>query len=98
MPIIETEIPANELVFGHPKGLYVCFFTEMWERFSFYGMKALLFLYLVKYHLFTDEYGYNLLGAYGALVDTPNHSKCRITERLRIFNLRRMNAVIVMLL
>lgn len=68
MPIIETEIPANELVFGHPKGLYVCFFTEMWERFSFYGMKALLFLYLVKYHLFTDEYGYNLLGAYGALV------------------------------
>ena len=53
---------------GHPKGLYVCFFTEMWERFSFYGMKALLLLYLLKYHLFTDEHGYNLLGAYGALV------------------------------
>ncbi len=53
---------------GHPKGLYVCFFTEMWERFSFYGMKALLFLYLIKYHLFTDEHGYNLLGAYGAMV------------------------------
>ncbi|MDQ7048127.1 MAG: hypothetical protein Q9M92_00755 [Enterobacterales bacterium] len=60
---------TNEL-FGHPKGLYICFFTEMWERFSFYGMKALLFLYLIKYHLFTDENGYNLLGAYGALV-TP---------------------------
>jgi len=55
-------------LFGHPKGLYICFFTEMWERFSFYGMKALLFLYLIKYHLFTDENGYNLLGAYGALV------------------------------
>ena len=53
---------------GHPKGLFVCFFTEMWERFSFYGMKALLFLYLIKYHLFTDEQGYNLIGAYGALV------------------------------
>jgi POT family proton-dependent oligopeptide transporter len=53
---------------GHPKGLYVCFFTEMWERFSFYGMKALLLLYLVKYHLFTDANGYNLLGAYGGLV------------------------------
>lgn len=53
---------------GHPTGLYVCFFTEMWERFSFYGMKALLLLYLTKYHLFTDEGGYGLLGAYGGLV------------------------------
>ena len=55
-------------LFGHPKGLYVCFFTEMWERFSFYGMKALLLLYLTKYHLFTDANGYNLVGAYGGLV------------------------------
>jgi POT family proton-dependent oligopeptide transporter len=53
---------------GHPKGLYVCFLTEMWERFSFYGMKALLLLYLVKYHLFADANGYNLIGAYGGLV------------------------------
>ena len=65
----ENTIQANsDELFGHPKGLYICFFTEMWERFSFYGMKALLFLYLVKYHLFSDENGYNLLGAYGALV------------------------------
>src|SRR3954451_14627047 len=55
-------------LFGHPKGLYVCFFTEMWERFSFYGMKALLLLYLTKYHLFSDDNGYNLIGAYGGLV------------------------------
>jgi proton-dependent oligopeptide transporter, POT family len=53
---------------GHPKGLYVCFFTEMWERFSFYGMKALLLLYVLKYHLFGDDAGYDLLGAYGGLV------------------------------
>ena len=53
---------------GHPKGLYVCFFTEMWERFSFYGMKALLFLYLTKYHLFGDDAGYDVIGAYGGLV------------------------------
>ncbi len=59
--------PSDEL-FGHPKGVYVCFFTEMWERFSFYGMKALLLLYLLKYHLFTDDAGYDLLGAYGGLV------------------------------
>ena len=53
---------------GHPKGLYVCFFTEMWERFSFYGMKVLLLLYLTKYHLFSDADGYDLLGAYAGLV------------------------------
>lgn len=58
---------ADEFL-GHPKGLFVCFFTEMWERFSFYGMKALLLLYLVKYHLFADANGYNLIGAYGGLV------------------------------
>ncbi|MGH8442075.1 MAG: peptide MFS transporter [Nevskiaceae bacterium] len=55
-------------LFGHPKGLYVCFFTEMWERFSFYGMKALLFLYITKYHLWADGPSYELLGAYGGLV------------------------------
>ena len=39
----------------------------MWERFSFYGMKALLFLYLTKYHLFRDDDGYLLLGTYAGL-------------------------------
>ena len=37
---------SSEL-FGHPKGLYILFFTEMWERFSYYGMRAILVLYLV---------------------------------------------------
>ncbi|MEM7017172.1 MAG: peptide MFS transporter [Pseudomonadota bacterium] len=54
--------------FGHPKGLYICFATEMWERFSFYGMKYLLLLYLTKYHLFTDAAGLDVLGSYAALV------------------------------
>ena len=62
------DIQARDEILGHPKGLYICFFTEMWERFSFYGMKALLLLYLVKYHMFADSNGYNLLGAYGGLV------------------------------
>ena len=53
---------------GHPKGVFVCFFTEMWERFSFYGMKALLLLYLLKHHGFSDDMGYALIGAYGGLV------------------------------
>jgi proton-dependent oligopeptide transporter, POT family len=55
-------------LFGHPIGLYVLFLTEMWERFSFYGMKALLIFYLVKYHLFTDTSGNLLVGSYAALV------------------------------
>ena len=59
-------VASNELL-GHPKGLYVCFMTEMWERFAFYGMKALLFLYLTKYHLFNDSDGYVLLGTYAGL-------------------------------
>jgi proton-dependent oligopeptide transporter, POT family len=58
----------DDELFGHPKGLYVCFTTELWERFSFYGMKYLLLLYLTKYHLFTDTAGFHVLGAYAGLV------------------------------
>lgn len=60
--------PSRDELFGHPKGVYVCFFTEMWERFSFYGMKALLLLYLLQHHRFGDDAGYDVLGAYGGLV------------------------------
>ena len=63
---VETAAPADFL--GHPRGLYVCFATEMWERFSFYGMKYLLLLYLTKYHLFSDSMGLDVLGSYAALV------------------------------
>ena len=58
----------QDTFFGHPPGLFVCFATEMWERFSFYGMKYLLLLYLTKYHLFTDNMGLDVLGGYAALV------------------------------
>lgn len=58
----------EDTILGHPKGLFVCFTTEMWERFSFYGMKYLLVLYLTKYHLFSDEGGLDVLGAYAGLV------------------------------
>jgi POT family proton-dependent oligopeptide transporter len=59
---------TEETLFGHPKGLFILFFTEMWERFSFYGMKALLIFYLVQYHLFKDTDGNLLVGSYAALV------------------------------
>ena len=61
--------PATDTgFFGHPRGLLVCFATELWERFSFYGMKFLLLLYLTKYHLFSDANGLEVLGSYAALV------------------------------
>lgn len=62
-----TESAAGREFLGHPIGLFVCFLTEMWERFAFYGMKALLFLYLVKHHRFSDSDGYVLLGTYAGL-------------------------------
>jgi POT family proton-dependent oligopeptide transporter len=55
---------ANDL-FGHPRGLSFLFATEMWERFSYYGMRALLVLYMVKYLLHPDHAG-NVIGL-GAL-------------------------------
>ena len=53
---------------GHPKGLFVCFATEMWERFSYYGMRALLILYLKKHWEFTEATSYLIYGAYTSLV------------------------------
>lgn len=64
----EATLAKQPQFLGHPVGLYVCFFTEMWERFSFYGMKYLLLLYLTKYHLFSDAGGLDILGSYAGLV------------------------------
>lgn len=53
---------------GHPKGLYMLFFAEMWERFSYYGMRALLIFYLTKHWLFSDGSANLIYGAYASLV------------------------------
>ncbi len=58
----------SEEVVGHPRGLFVLFYAEMWERFSYYGMRALLVLYLTKHWLFDDGKATLIYGAYGALV------------------------------
>lgn len=55
-------------ILGHPKGLFVLFFAEMWERFSYYGMRALLIFYLVQHWLFSDKEASVIYGAYTALV------------------------------
>ena len=52
----------------HPAGLYVLFFTEMWERFGFYGMRAILTLYLVNHFLFSDTTSTGIYGGFTALV------------------------------
>ena len=59
---------ADTSFFGHPKGLAVLFFTEMWERFSYYGMRGLLIIYLTQHFLFSDERSALMYGAYTALV------------------------------
>ena len=56
-------------LFGHPTGLYTLFFAEMWERFSYYGMRALLILYMIKGFLgYGDKDANAVYGAYTALV------------------------------
>lgn len=53
---------------GHPKGLYLLFFTEMWERFSYYGMRALFVLFMAKALLFDKELSSQIYGSYTGLV------------------------------
>ncbi|MAG57329.1 MAG: hypothetical protein CMJ83_13635 [Planctomycetes bacterium] len=56
-------------LFGHPTGLFTLFFAEMWERFSYYGMRALLVFYMLKGFLgYGDSDAYAVYGAYTALV------------------------------
>ncbi len=59
--------PENSL-FGHPKGLVVRFLTEMWERFSYYGMRALLVYYMIKQLMYTQGQASQIYGLYTGLV------------------------------
>jgi POT family proton-dependent oligopeptide transporter len=65
----EPEVQKKETLFGHPVGLFTLFFAEMWERFSFYGMRALLLFYMLKGFLhYGDQRAYAVYGSYTALV------------------------------
>ncbi len=59
--------PADRRIFGHPRGLAICFLMEMWERFSYYGMRALLIFYLTQHFLFGQQ-SFLIYGAYTSLV------------------------------
>jgi POT family proton-dependent oligopeptide transporter len=60
---------GSQQVFGHPPGIFTLFFAEMWERFSYYGMRSLLVFYMIKGFLgYGDSDAYAVYGAYTALV------------------------------
>lgn len=64
----DITVPGEKTFLGHPRGLVICFLTEMWERFSYYGMRGLLLLYLTQHFLFSDERSNLIYGGYIALV------------------------------
>lgn len=53
---------------NHPKGLYILFATEMWERFNYYGMRAILVLFMTKALLFDNVFASNIYGSYISLI------------------------------
>ncbi len=64
-----SSLTDSPTLFGHPAGLFTLFFAEMWERFSYYGMRALLVFYMTKGFLgYGDKDAYAIYGAYTALV------------------------------
>lgn len=83
-PARPVPLTAFERRFGHPPGLYVLFGAEMWERFSYYGMRALLILYMTKYLFLSGRpehvWGYHALksgleGVFGPLAVQPLSSQ-----------------------
>jgi len=68
MSSTDYSVEEGKTFFGHPRGLFVLFFAEMWERFSYYGMRAILIFYLLQHWLFAEEKAYVIYGAYTALV------------------------------
>ena len=63
-----TAIPVFLQLRHHPRGLRILFFAEMWERFSYYGMRGLLIFYLTQHFLFDDKTAAANYGAYTSLV------------------------------
>ena len=65
MNVTEDQMYSDK---SHPKGLYVLFVTEMWERFSYYGMRALFVLFMAKAMLFDKAFASQIYGSYTGLV------------------------------
>lgn len=65
---ILTLIPVLTQLRSHPRGLVILFFAEMWERFSYYGMRGILIFYLTQHFLYKDGFANGMYGAYTSLV------------------------------
>ncbi len=65
---LATGIPVFLQMRNHPRGLKVLFFAEMWERFSYYGMRAILIFYLTQHFLFDDAFATSQYGSYTSMV------------------------------
>ena len=63
-----TLIPVLGQLRQHPRGLVILFFAEMWERFSYYGMRGILIFYLTQHFLYSDGFANGMYGAYTSLV------------------------------
>src|SRR5256885_2532916 len=63
-----TATTGQRTFLGHPVGLYVLFFTEMWDRFSYYGMRALLMLYMLNAFRFDQKPASSIYKIYTSLV------------------------------
>src|SRR5262245_5805559 len=68
LPVSAAETVAKgKTILGHPAGLFVLFFTEMWERFSYYGMRALLVLYMTKHLISAVQDGSTYVFGFGSI-------------------------------
>ena len=65
---VGTLVPVLTLLRRHPRGLFILFFAEMWERFSYYGMRGLLVFFLTQQFLFDDKFSNQQYGSYTTLV------------------------------
>ena len=79
----DAKAAPQATLMGHPTGLFTLFFAEMWERFSYYGMRALLVFYMIKGFLgYGDKQAYAVYGAYGALVYATPYIGGMLADRL----------------
>ena len=65
---VDGSIENVKSIQSHPKGLYVLFATEMWERFSYYGTLAVLILFMTKALMYDKKFASNLYGSYTGLI------------------------------
>jgi POT family proton-dependent oligopeptide transporter len=79
---VSSESIENKEIKKHPRELNILFFAEMWERFSFYGMRAMLVLFMTSILLYPDDKAYAVYGAYGALVYGMGFIGGMISDRL----------------